>query len=276
MLKQKIKQKRLDKELVNFPVSGFYRKQAAVFLYNLGLLVKILKSTYYFIFQGKASHRIFISQVFFTCAEALRISFLLAFSTGFAIVILGTPFLTGFSQEMLIYPLLITILVRELGPLLIAFIVIAHSAAAIATELAGNVISRETEAYISIGLDPLEHLAAPRFLGVSFSVFLLNIYFSLFGFLGAFLCEQLFYHGAAASYVYNFFQTLTVYDVLISIIKSICFGMIISLIAIIQGFSVEYAYTEIPVAGLKAVASCFIWCIAVDIILSVFYYIWLL
>jgi phospholipid/cholesterol/gamma-HCH transport system permease protein len=138
--------------------------------------------------------------------------------------------------------------------------------------MAGNVISHEVEAYISVGIDPIEHLAVPRFLGVTISMFLLNIYFSIFGLAGSFLVAQIFNPMPAAVYFGQLIQAMTLQDIFISIIKSLCFGMITSVVALISGFSVERASTEIPVAGLKAVGSSFGWCILVDIILSALYY----
>jgi phospholipid/cholesterol/gamma-HCH transport system permease protein len=159
-----------------------------------------------------------------------------------------------------------------LGPLLAAFIIIARSATAIATELGGMVISHEVEAYISIGVDPIEYLAAPRFLGVTISLFLLNIYFSVFGLAGSFLVVQLFNPMPAEYYFNNLLEALRIQDIFISIIKSFSFGMIIAVLAIVNGFSVERASTEIPVVGLKAVGASFIWCIIVDVLLSAMYY----
>jgi phospholipid/cholesterol/gamma-HCH transport system permease protein len=182
------------------------------------------------------------------------------------------PFLASFSQERLIYPLLITIITRELGPLLTAFIIIARSATAIATEIAGMVISHEVEAYISVGVDPIEYMAVPRFLGMTVSMFLLNIYFSIFGLGGSFVVAQVFNPLPASIYFNNLLQYLSINDILISIVKSIGFGMVISIVAICQGFSVERASTEIPVAGLRAVGSSFAWCIILDITLSALYY----
>jgi phospholipid/cholesterol/gamma-HCH transport system permease protein len=182
------------------------------------------------------------------------------------------PLLASISQEWLIYPLLITMITREFGPLLVAFIIIARSATAIATELAGMVVSHEVEAYISVGLDPIEHLAVPRFLGVTLSVLLLTMYFSLFGLGGSFLIAQLFNPMPPSIYFDNLLAVLTPGDLLISIIKGIVFGMIIATVANIQGFSVDRASTEVPVAGLRAVSSAFLWCIIVDLALSGIYY----
>jgi phospholipid/cholesterol/gamma-HCH transport system permease protein len=242
------------------------------FLYTLGFFAKTIRGTGYFIVRGRASNKILIMQVLFTFVEALGVSSLLALGIGAAVNIIGTPFLAAFSQEQLIYPLLITMITREMGPLLAAFIIIARSATAIATEIAGMVISHEVEAYISVGVDPIEHLAVPRFLGVTISMFLLNIYFSLFGLAGSFLVAQVFNPLSAQAYFNNLLQVLRVSDIVISIVKSIGFGMIISVVAVFQGFSVERASTEIPVAGLRAVGACFAWCIILDIILSGLYY----
>jgi phospholipid/cholesterol/gamma-HCH transport system permease protein len=177
------------------------------------------------------------------------------------------------SQQQLIYPLLIIIITRELGPLLIAFIVIARSATAIATEIATMVINHEIEAYISVGVDPIEHLAVPRFLGVTASVVLLNIYFSIFGLAGSYVIAWLFNSLPADYYFGNLLQSLSIQDIFISIIKSIAFGMVISIGAITEGLSVERASTEVPVAGLKAVSNAFAGCIVVAIIFSAMYYI---
>lgn len=244
----------------------------ASFLYSLGFFVKILRGVGYFAHKGQAAFKTLIMQILFTFVEALGITTLLALGIGAAVQIIGMPYLAMISQERLIYPMLITIITRELGPLLTAFIIIARSATAIATEMAGMVISHEVEAYISVGVDPIEHLAVPRFLGVTISLFLLNMYFSIFGLGGSFIVAQIFNPMPASVYFGNILQNLTLPDIVISIIKSIGFGMIISVVAISRGFSVERASTEVPQAGLKAVGSSFGWCIIVDILLSAMYY----
>ena len=241
-------------------------------LYTLGFFVQILKGVWNFFHRGQAAYKILIMQILFTFVEALGISTLLAVGIGAAVNIIGIPFLSQFSQEQYIYSLLIIIIMRELGPLLCAFIIIARSATAIATEMAGMVISHEIEAYISIGVNPIEYLAVPRFLGVTISLMLLNIYFSIFGLAGSFAVAQIFNPMPASVYFGNILGSISLPDIIISIIKSIGFGMIISVVAMSRGLAVERASTEVPVAGLKAVGSSFGWCIIMDIILAALYY----
>jgi phospholipid/cholesterol/gamma-HCH transport system permease protein len=241
-------------------------------LYTLGFFARTLGGIGHFVFRGQAAHRILVLQILFTFVEALGIASMLALGIGAAVYVIGMPLLLTISQERLIYSLLIIIVTRELGPLLAAFIIIARSATAIATEIGGMVISHEVEAYISVGLDPIEYLGVPRFLGVTISLFLLNIYFSVFGLAGSFLVVQFFNPMPAEYYFSMLLQALTIHDIFISIIKSVSFGMIIAVVAITNGFSVERASTEIPIVGLRSVGACFAWCIIVDVVLSALYY----
>jgi phospholipid/cholesterol/gamma-HCH transport system permease protein len=240
--------------------------------YAMGFFARLLGGAANFLVRGKAFYKTLIMQVLFTFVDALGITAFLALGIGAAVNVIGIPFLSRLGQTQMIYPLLIAIVTRELGPLLAAFIVIARSATAIATEMAGMVISHEVEAYISVGADPIEQLGVPRFLGLCVSMFLLNIFFSIFGLAASFAVAHLFNPMPASIYFSNILHSLTLHDLSISLIKSLCFGMIISVMAIMKGFAVDRASTEIPVAGLRAVSSSFVWCIVADIALSALYY----
>jgi phospholipid/cholesterol/gamma-HCH transport system permease protein len=240
--------------------------------YTLGFFARTLKGVGTFLLRGKTARKILIMQILFTFVDALGISSLLAIGIGAAVNVIGIPYLQMLGQEKMIYPLLIIIITRELGPLLVAFIIIARSATAIATEIATNVISHEVEAYIAVGLDPIDHLAVPRFLGVTISLFLLNAFFSIFGLAGSFAVAQFFNPLPASVYFNYLLADLGINDIIVSSLKSLVFGMIISILAIIQGFGVERASTEIPVAGLRAVSASFLWVIIADIIISALFY----
>ena len=241
--------------------------------YKLGFFARTLRAVGSFSKRWKVSVRVMVMQILFTFVQALGISSLLALGIVAAVNIMGLSFLEKISQQHLIYSLLIIIITRELGPLLTAFIVIARSATAIATEIAGMVINHEIEAYISVGVDPIEHLVVPRFIGVTISLVLLNIYFSVFGLAGSYMIARIS-NGLPADYYFNnLLQNLTVQDIFMSVVKSAAFGMIISIVAITEGLAVERARTEVPVAGLRAVTNAFAGCIVVAVIITAMYYV---
>jgi phospholipid/cholesterol/gamma-HCH transport system permease protein len=210
-------------------------------------------------------------QIVFTFVEALPVCSLLALGLGAVVNSIILPLLTNLGQSGLNYTLLVTLITRELGPLLTAVIVIARSATAIATEIATMVTGHEVEAYIASGVDPMEHLAAPRFLGMIISLFLLNIYFSLLGLAGSGVVAQVFSPVAASTYFGGLLNSLRLADIVAAVVKSVIFGGIIALASLYAGFSVERASTEVPVAGLHAVSRSLAGVIVADMVVSLIY-----
>lgn len=249
------------------------RQKFSDLAYSLGYFGKLIVSSLMFTSKGKAARKILVMQLLFTYVEALPICIILSVGIGTAIVFLGTTLLTSLGQAKLTYTLLVLLITRELGPLLVAFIVTARSATAIATELSSMVVNNEIEAYISIGIDPISHLAAPRFLGVTFSVFFLNIYFSIFGLIAPSIVIQFISTTNFAEYFINLFTELSLKAIIISVIKSLTFGMVISGCATLYGFNSGRASTEIPMAGLKAVSKTFVYIILVDVLITASTYI---
>ena len=212
-------------------------------------------------------------QLLFNFIEALSIVAILAVALGSAIYILGSSFLNSIGQRTLIYKLLVVIISRELGPILVAFIVTARSATAIATEIGTMVTSHQIESYVSFGIDPIDYLAVPRFIGVTLSMFFLNIYFSLCGLLGPWVVSQFINPVAASGFIASILKNMSVMTVVVSVVKSIVFGMIISIVSTYYGFNVERASTEIPVAGISAVSKSFLWIITFDVIITIMSYV---
>ena len=242
------------------------------FLYMIGYLGKLITASFLFAKRGKTARKILTMQLLFTYVEALPICCFLAAGIGSSVFMIGNSFLTALGQGKLKYDLMVLLIMRELGPILIAFIVTARSATAIATEISTMVVRHEIEAYISIGIDPISHIAAPRFLGVTFSLFFLNIYFSLFGLLCPALIIQFVSTTSISDYIRNLFLSLDLKIILISVLKSIVFGMIISGSATLYGFSAGRASTDIPLAGLKAVSKAFLYIIIADVFITVLSY----
>ncbi len=237
--------------------------------YVLGYIGRVLTSSFFFLSREKAARKILIMQLLFTFIEALSLVAVLSLALGSGLYLIGNSFLLSIGQSSLIYQILVLIMCRELGPLLVAFVVTARSATAIATEIGGMVTSHQIESYVSFGVDPIGHLAAPRFLGVTLSVFFLNLYFSFFGMLGPFFVAKLIDPTGSANYFTNLFQALSVSTIILSSAKSLVFGMIVSLCSTYAGFSVNRASTEIPVAGIKAVGNSFLLVIFADVIFIV-------
>jgi len=237
-------------------------------VYALGFFGRVLTETVLFVRRKQVGFKVLVMQILFTGVEALSISAILAMGIGAVINIVGLSLLPQFGQGRLMYVILIAIITRELGPLLTAFIIIARSGTAIATELGGMVVSHEIEAYISVGVDPLSYLVVPRFLGVTVSCFFLNIYFNFFGLLGSYGVLRIIKPLPFAEYFQGLVGALNGIDLAAGLVKSLVFGVLISVVATYQGFSVMRATTEVPQAGIRAVGQSFTAIIIADAVIT--------
>ena len=253
-------------------IGGSLRRRAGEFLYGFGFFLNVVKEAALLFRRRQVGFRVLVNQILFTGVEALRISAVTAVAIGAAIHLIGTSLLAEFGQSRVMYTMLIIVITRELGPLLTAFIVIARSGTAIATELGGMVVAHEIEAYVSVGVNPIAYLAAPRFLGVVVSMLVLNVYFNLFGLLGSFAVVQLIKPIGIEEYFRNLVAVLRPGDLGMGLLKALVFGVILSVVALYRGFSVERSSTEVPVAGIRAVGSSFMLIIGADVALTAMQY----
>lgn len=245
---------------------------AREFLYAAGFFFIVVRESFRFGRNRQLGYKVLTLQVLFTGVEAAGVVSVLALALGAVIIIQGLSLLPQFGQGRLVYTILITVITRELGPILTAFIIIARSGTAIATELGSMVVSHEIEAYVSVGINPISYLAVPRFIGVTLSLVVLNIYFNLFGLAGSYFVTALIRPVPFVEYFSALLSNLQPADILSSIIKSFVFGVIISTVATYNGFRVGQSSTEIPQMVIKAVGQGFVLCIVADAIITLIYY----
>ncbi len=248
------------------------RLQATSLLYGLGFFFSVLKETIRFFRKSQVGFKVLVMQILFTGYEALAITAVMAIAIGAAINVIGSSLLPQFGQSQLMYTILIIVITRELGALLTAFVITARSGTAIATELGTMVVNHEIEAYLSIGLNPISYLVVPRFIGVVVSMLVLTVYFNIFGLLGSFLVVQVIKPIPISEYLGALLSTLTVGDVVSGLSKALVFGIVVSVVSTYQGFSVNRASTEIPVAGIRAVGQSFILIIVADVLVTLIQY----
>jgi phospholipid/cholesterol/gamma-HCH transport system permease protein len=240
--------------------------------YALGFFGRVLVQTALFFRRRQVGFKVLVMQILFTGVEALGICTVLAIGIGAIVNIVGSALLPQFGQAQLMYTLLIVIITRELGPLLTAFIIIARSGTAIATELGGMVVSHEIEAYLSIGIDPISYLAVPRFLGVTISCFFINIYFNFFGLIGSYAVLSIISPIPFPEYYQGLIGAMSGAALASGLVKSVVFGVVISMVATYQGFSVARASTEVPQAGIRAVGQAFTGLVVADAVVTALSY----
>ncbi|MCL2481394.1 MAG: ABC transporter permease [Spirochaetaceae bacterium] len=244
------------------------------FSYAAGFFLSLIKESFFFLRQKHVGFKVLRMQILFTGFEALSVISLLGIALGVVIIVQGLSLLPQFGQGDLIFTILDVVITRELGPLLTAFVIIARSATAISTELGNMVVSHEIEAYVSTGIDPISYIAVPRFLGVTISIILLNLYFNVAGLVGSYFVAQFIKTVTFTEYFRNLLLIAKPASIAISFIKSFVFGIIISFSATYNGFRVEVSTTEIPQVVIKSVGMGLTLCIIASAIITALSYLW--
>ncbi len=91
---------------------------------------------------------------------------LTAFSVGVTLAMQAAHSLQQLGAETYVPDLVMVTLLREMGPVLIAVIVIGRSGSAVAAELGTMKVSEEIEALEVMAINPISYLIVPRFLAM--------------------------------------------------------------------------------------------------------------
>jgi phospholipid/cholesterol/gamma-HCH transport system permease protein len=202
--------------------------------------------------------RVTAQQVYFTGLEALPFLALLALLVGFTVIAQSLPQLQGVGADALIGKILVISIVRELGPLITAMVAITRSGTAMATQMATNRITGEVEVLESMGVDIFHFLVVPRVLGSIISLFCMVIYFDVIALVGGFLVASTRLTMPFSLYLDFVFESLNSLDLLISLCKSILFGLVIALFSCYHGLRAQRAAYEVPmVSRLGVIQSMF-------------------
>jgi phospholipid/cholesterol/gamma-HCH transport system permease protein len=136
---------------------------------------------------GRTVRKAFAQQVLAIGVEPLWFVGAVAVFVGISVVVHLAFWVGEAGQSQLLGPPLVSIVARELGPVLINLVVIVRSGSAMTTELGVLKISGGVRALETQGSDPFLQLVMPRVLGTAVSTFCLTIVFILVAFASGYL-----------------------------------------------------------------------------------------
>jgi phospholipid/cholesterol/gamma-HCH transport system permease protein len=196
--------------------------------------------------------RVLINQIRFTALQAVGLVALLSALLSFLVVAQSAAQLGRLGALERIGMIMVVAVIRELGPLLTALIVVSRSGTAIAAEMATNRVMGEITALEAMGIDPYIYLVLPRVLGSIVSVACLMVVFDavalVSGYLGASTTGM-----SVQAYTNIVLHTLSAKDVWITVAKGIFFGAAVALFCSFHGLAVTAGPTEIPQAVTRGV-----------------------
>ena len=196
----------------------------------------------------------------------------LALALGFLVIGQSVAVLARVGAIQYLGTIMVVVVVRELGPLLAALLVLARIGTANVVELGTARALGEVEALEALAIDPIHYLVVPRVVGIAAGIFALTVYLIIgalaSGYLWAFLQDVPLTPG---DYFRELAQALTGLDFVMLALKTSLFGFILAIVTCYHGLSQPLRLEEVSSATVRAVAQSVIACVLLDAVFILIY-----
>ncbi len=207
-----------------------------------------------------------LKQLYFTGIQSVGSIGVMGFLVGM-IMVLQVSNLVGRNESLTLQVLIWTV-VRELGPLLTAIVIIGRSSSAIASELAAMKVNGEIRSLRRMAISPVSYLVVPRMVAMTITGAVLMFYFQVVAIGTGMVVTAWNIDVSLIGETSDFFEMLGYRDILVALLKSVCFGMLVSVVSCYYGMKVKSAMNEIPVAASHAVIRSLLMVFACDGLLT--------
>jgi len=202
----------------------------------------------------------------------LPMFFFVALALGFLVVGQTVSALAKYGATDFLGYAMVIVVVRELGPLLAAFLVLARVGTAHVIELGTARALGEVEALEVLGIDPVHYLIVPRVIGMALGIFSLTVYLIIgalvSGYLFAFLQDVPLTPG---DYFKQLAESLSWLDFALLAVKTIAFGFFIAIVTCYYGLAQPLRLDDVSRVAVRAVTQGVIVCAMIDALFILLY-----
>lgn len=188
---------------------------------------------------------------------------------GMVVALQGYNILDKFGATSQLGQLLALSVVRELGPVMSAILFAGRAGSALTAEIGLMQATQQLSCMDMMAVDPLRRIVAPRFWAGVISVPLLTILFNVVAIYGGYLIGVSLFGIDSGSFWSNMQASVAFQsDVMNGVLKSIVFGVIVTWIAVFQGFFSKPHASGIGEATTRTVVFSALVILSMDFILT--------
>ena len=177
-----------------------------------------------------------LDHIWFIGAKSVFVILLTGLFTGMVLGLQGYYTLVTFGSEAALGTAVSLTLIRELGPVLGAVMITARAGSAMGAEIGVMRMSEQIDALITMQIDPVRFVFAPRLLAAVLSFPLLTALFDMVGIFGGYLSGSLLLGINEAVYMDRVIHSVKLADIWGGFFKSIVFGVVVTTICCYRGY----------------------------------------
>lgn len=171
----------------------------------------------------------------------------------------ATGFLGGLSTSTTI---------RDIGPVLIAFILSGKVGAYTSAELGTMRVTEQVDAIRCLGTDPIRYLILPRLIAVIISSFFLLIVGLMLTVAGGVLIAQVQLDVNYKSFITNIPRVVGWWSIGMGTVKSLVFGVIIAVVSCYRGYHTTNGAEGVGASVRKTAVETLLWIITINFLIS--------
>ena len=179
-------------------------------------------------------------QVHFIGSRSVFVILFTGAFTGMVLGLQGYYTLRKFGSEGLLGSAVALSLIRELGPVIAALMVIGRAGSAICAEIGIMRNSEQIDALECMAIDPYQYLMVPKFVAGVISMPLLTAIFDLVGIFGGWLVGVALLGINEGAYFQSMYASVEWQDIKMGLIKSLVFGLLLVWICAAKGFYLHF------------------------------------
>jgi len=214
-----------------------------------------------------------IHQAMAVGVEAIPILSLISFLFGLIMALQTAHELKKFGMVQMVAEAVVISVLRELGPLITAIVVIGRSGSAFAAEIGTKKVTEEVDALQVMACDPVAFLVAPKFLAMLIMVPSLTIWADLTGVAGGSVFGVIGAGFTFSSYFHRSLNAIVLSDIYTGLIKSVLFGAVITAVGCREGFGTGAGAEEVGRSTTSAVVTSIFMVVLVDLIFTALFYV---
>jgi len=199
---------------------------------------------------------------------SLLIIILTGLFTGGILALQTSKVLTTFGAQSQTGLLVMTSLVREMGPVLASIMIAGRVGSGIAAELGSMVVSEQIDAMRALGTDPIKKLVWPRIIALIVMTPALTMVTDMVGAFGGWAVASTLMHVASSVYISSAKQALSYNDIIGGFSKPVVFGFIIAVVGCRAGLRTHGGTVGVGRSTTQAVVVSFILILVADFFLG--------
>ncbi|MFO7891558.1 MAG: MlaE family lipid ABC transporter permease subunit [bacterium] len=237
----------------------------------------LIVDTSLYAFQGLFNKRgmrrgEFLNQSILIGMNALPIIGLISFLIGFILALQSAAQLRQFGASIYVADLIAISMTREMGPLMTAVVLAGRSGSSFTSEIANMVVTEETDALRSMGLNPIKYVVVPKVHAITVTAPMLTILSMIIGIAGSFLVGITYLGIGAEPFFQEVINALILKDIITGLVKSFIFAWIIVTVGAHYGLNVKGGSEGVGRATTASVVTSIFLIVLADSILGLVFY----